>query len=254
MRVTTVLVYEFSFTLVVPKCNRGLFIPCPRPLPVPLSLLYAPTHVVLHHNLDNRPMVLKSPPNVVVRNTENQNNPDDQHTVIHRRRRRRRARRPEAEEHNHNQVHASEGVDRRSEPPADSPRAPDQLTGLKVDGRRVVRVVAGGFADGASAPPPEKERAGGKVGGVEAGDGEGENVVEDHRGAEIDQGQEAGDNGRDRDGVEGDRCSWVDLRGTIVRRCHTRVENMAHKPCSEMAKREVLDLEQRPRSSAKRWR
>lgn len=47
---------------------------------------------------------------------------------------------------------------------------------------------------------PEEQGAGDEVGHVEAGGGEGDDVFEDGRGANVDEGDESGDYGHDGDG------------------------------------------------------
>ena len=68
-----------------------------------------------------------------------------------------------------------------------------------------------GMADVAPDAPPEQQRFGRGVGGVEGGDADGEDDVEGGGGAEVDDADEAGDDGDDVDGVEGDGCVGVDL-------------------------------------------
>ena len=59
-----------------------------------------------------------------------------------------------------------------------------------------------GEGDGAGAAAVEHQDAAHEVGGVEAGDGEGEDVVEDGGGAEVDEGEETGEDCGHADGVE----------------------------------------------------
>ena len=58
---------------------------------------------------------------------------------------------------------------------------------------------------------PEQERAGYEVGRVETGGGEGDDVFEDSRGSNIDEGEKSGDDGDDGGCDHGDRAAALDL-------------------------------------------
>lgn len=91
-------------------------------------------------------------------------------------------------------------------------------------------VGGGGRGDGrgirgdcAGEPPVEQQGAGEEVGGVEAVDGEGDDVVEGDGGADVDEGEEAGDDYCDEDGGEGDGGAGFDLRGFVSTGCSWEV-------------------------------
>lgn len=58
--------------------------------------------------------------------------------------------------------------------------------------------------DAAGDAAVEEEAFGDDVGGVEGGDGEGDDAVEGDGGTEVDEADEAGEGGGDDDGVDGD--------------------------------------------------
>ena len=78
------------------------------------------------------------------------------------------------------------------------------------------RFAVGGAVGGvgchlASCAAPEEERAGDEVGGVEARGRERDDVFEDGGGADVDEGQQGGDQRHEADGDDGDRGTWFEL-------------------------------------------
>ena len=85
-------------------------------------------------------------------------------------------------------------------------RSPNKLISLAriiLDVRR--------FTDRTRASAPEEQALGNDVGGVETADAEGDDVVEGCGGADVDEADEAGDEGCYHDGEEGDCGFGLDL-------------------------------------------
>ena len=73
----------------------------------------------------------------------------------------------------------------------------------------IVEALTGGNATCAAVV--EEEGLGDDVGGVEAGDTEGYDIVEGGGGADVDEADDAGGHGRDDDCVDRDRGAFLDL-------------------------------------------
>ena len=87
------------------------------------------------------------------------------------------------------------------------PRTPYELCAARV--REEFFIGVGFYA--ACAAAVEEEGEGDEVGGVEAGDGEREDVVEGDGGAEFDEGEETGADGGCGDAVDREGGAWVQL-------------------------------------------
>lgn len=159
-------------------------------------------------NLHDRPHVSLPGVNGVITHAEDDHSPQDQAAVIHGLSRGRRNRWPEAEKQGDGQVDACEGVVDNAEKARYAPRAPDQSVGRGV-GERVEGVRRELDATGAAAV--EQQSAGDQIGGVQTGDGERDDDGEDGGGANVDEREQAGDNGRDADGPEGHSDARMDL-------------------------------------------
>ena len=114
---------------------------------------------------------------------------------------------PKAEEENNNPKHHRERIDQDPKDTRKPKRSPNKLVGLAGIVRDVAR-----FADGTRASAPEQEAFGDDIGGVEAADAQGDDVVKGGGGADIDEADEAGDDGCYHDGEEGDCGFGLDLR------------------------------------------
>ena len=118
-----------------------------------------------------------------------------------------RSDRPKAKEENDDPKRHRERIHQDPKDTRKPKRAPKKLVGLAGIVGDVAR-----FANGTRAPAPEEEAFGDDVGGVEAADAEGDDVVEGGGGANVDEADEARDDGCDHDGEERDCRSGLDLR------------------------------------------
>ena len=162
-------------------------------------------------HLHNRPLIHLPRPHDVIEHRKQDHRPSHQHAEIHRLGLHRRGHGPEAEEENDDPKRDREHIDQDAEDAREVKRPPHQLVGLAA----VIRDV-GRFPDRARAPAPKEEALGDEVRGVEAADAEGDDVVEGGGGAEVDEADEAGDEGCDYDGEQGDRGLGLDLRRSAI--------------------------------------
>jgi len=145
----------------------------------------------------------------IIHHRKNHHGAKHQGAEIHRLRRHRCGGRPETEENHNDHESAGDGVGDDAEDPWNAEGAPDELGAGGVDG--LVGEVCGGEGDGAGAAAPEEDGAGDEVGGVKACDSEGDDIVEGDGGADVDEGEEAGDEGCGGDGDDGDGGLGVQL-------------------------------------------
>ena len=165
-----------------------------------IVLLYHRQRRHLHH----RPLIHPPRPNHIIKHRKQHHPPRHQHAEIHTLRLHRRRNRPKAKEENNNPKRHRERIHQDAHEPRQPKRSPDELVGL-------AGIIVRGAEDGARAAAPEQQALGDDVGGVEAADAEGDDVVEGGRGADVDKADEAGDDGRDHDGQERDRGAGLDL-------------------------------------------
>ena len=147
----------------------------------------------------NRPHILLFGKEKVISDAENDDCAGDQTAVIHGLRRCRRDGWPEDEKQDNDQVDARENVVDDSQNTWQAPRAPDQAGagGVGEAGRGVGREF-----NATCAAAVKEETGGDEIGAIEAGDGEGDDIVESGRGADVDQRQQASDDGGDGHGPE----------------------------------------------------
>ena len=118
-----------------------------------------------------------------------------------------RSDRPKAKKENNNPKHHRERIHQDPNNSRKPKRSPNKLVSLAGIVRDVAR-----FADGTGTSAPEQEAFGDDVGGVEAADAEGDDVVKCGGGADVDEADEAGDDGCYHDGEERDCGAGLDLR------------------------------------------
>lgn len=207
------------------------------------------------HDLEDGTCVLPSAPDEIVHRAEDDDKPEHQRGVVHRRGRRRVRRREEAEEPDDYHVRARERVVGDAEPSGQVEGSPDQIVLLVARGHgpaadvgchamgrlggsgcrgceRCGAVGAVAMSDEACAAAPEEEEGRDEVCGVEAGDGEREDVIEYRGGFQTDQVDEGPDRGDDGNGDEGDGGSLVDLKRFLVQIGATKQESVGnHLDC-----------------------
>ena len=167
--------------------------------------------VLLYHrqrrHLHNRALIHLPRPHHIVKHRKQNHTPCHQHAKIHTLRRNGRSNRPKAEEENDNPKHHREHIHQDPEDTWKPKRSPKKLVSLAGIVRDVAR-----FADGTRASAPEEEAFGDDVGGVEAADAEGDDVVEGGGRADVDKADEAGDDGCYHDGEKRNCGFGLDLR------------------------------------------
>ena len=152
-------------------------------------------------HIHNGPFVAPTSRQTVERDAEKDHGPRDERAIVHVGRTERQRRGPKAEEGQHDQVDAGADVDGDAESARDPPGAP----------RVRVRGVGVAVRDVASEAATEQEGARDQVGGVEALQDEGDDVVEGGGAADVDHAQESGEARHDHDGDQGDRGPSADL-------------------------------------------
>lgn len=189
-----------------------------------------PAHHLHHICIHQRAFVLPSAPDRVPYPREDQNPSRDNNTVVHRASRHGRLRRPDRPEDDEHHIDACVCVVDRPQQPGDVPRPPDQLDLRDSHFRRAGRhhflrlVRSGAFGRGGEVlgigpvghdvafdAVVEQQARGEEVRAVEAGDGQGDDVVEGGVAPDVDERQEAGEaaDGQHRD--DGDLVVGRDL-------------------------------------------
>ena len=127
--------------------------------------------------------------------------------------RNRRRHRPKAKKEDDNPKKHRESIDQDAEDTWKMKRTPDKL----ISPVRIVRDV-GRFANGTCAPAPEEEALCDDVGCVETADAEGDDIVEGGGGADVNEADQAGNQGCYHDGQERDCSFGLDLSGFVSRK------------------------------------
>ena len=162
-------------------------------------------------HLHNRPLIHLPRPHDIIQHRKQNDGPRHQHAEIHSLGLHRRGHGPEAEKENDDPKCDRERIDQDAKDARKMKRPPHELVSRAAIVRDVRRV-----PDCARAPAPKEEALGDEVGGVEAADAEGDDVVEGGGGAEVDEADEAGDEGCDDDGEQGDGGFGLDLRRRAI--------------------------------------
>jgi hypothetical protein len=164
-------------------------------------------------NLHNRPRISLPPPNPIIC-TRKRNRARPHHTTkIHNLRARIHHNGPKTKEQNHNHKNTSKSINHSTKRFANLKGAP----GKRVRVGYISKTLGGsgvGF-DSAGKATVEEERVADEVGGIEAINREGDDVVESYGGAEDDESQETSDEGGESDGDEWDGSSLIHLDPTI---------------------------------------
>ena len=143
--------------------------------------------VLFLDNFHYRSFILSSAAGIVIRHTEDDDRTQYQRAIIHALPIDRLVRWPKCEKPRQQQVCTREYIDRYPKGTRKMPGSPSQscATGVCEGGGGVGM----SMVDAAGATSIEEEEQGDEVGGVEAGDTNGEDVVEGDGGAEVDEGK-----------------------------------------------------------------
>lgn len=153
-------------------------------------------------------------PDEIIDNAENKHTASHHDSVVHVILGNGQSRRPEAEEPDDDEVNARKDIVGNAQRARNVPRAPDELlAGCVGQGGKLTRV---GHSEAASAAAVQEKTRCQEIGRVETGDGNGNDAVEGEAGAQVDQGQQAGNDGGDGDGPQRDSGASIDLEKRLL--------------------------------------